>query len=120
MAYSSFPFPTFQPAMRNISAITNAFPCEVTTTINHQYIVGTIVRLYIPFADGMQQANQLTGTILSVPTTTTFTLDIDTRLFDVFSIPIGVSPHVNVSANVVPVGESNDILTAATQNVLPY
>ncbi len=103
--------------MRVIAGITNAFPSTVTTTINHQYIVGTIVRLDISLTGGMRQANQKTGTILTVPTPTTFTIDIDTTKFDAFSVPSQFPPGYNDS-QVVPVGEISSILTAATVNAL--
>lgn len=107
------PNPIFQPAMRIIAAITNAFPASVTTTFAHQYKDLTVVRLDIPVGFGMQQANQLFGTIL-VTSPTTFTIDIDTTPFDAFSIPAGTSQ----AAQVVPIGEDNSTLKAATLNVL--
>ncbi len=112
-------FPVFQPAMRLITAITNSFPMLVTTSFAHQYISGTIVRLDIPVADGMQQANQLFGPII-VTSPTQFTMPIDSTNFEVFSIPGSPPPFVDTCAQVVPLGENNDILTAATRNVLPY
>ena len=113
------PNPIFQPAMRLISAITQANPAVVTTTFAHQYITGTIVRLDIPFSDGMQQANGLFGPI-TVLSSTTFSITIDSTNFDPFAIPMSPSPHVNTCAQVVPIGEVNQILTAAVQNVLPF
>lgn len=115
--YYAYPFPVYQPAMRLISAITNSFPASVTTTFAHQYITGTIVRIDIPFADGMQQLNQQTAPI-TVTSATTFTIPIDTTAFDVFAIPMSVPPYVNTAAQVVPIGEINSILAAATVNVL--
>lgn len=112
-------FPVFQPAMRIITAITQARTAEVTTSFDHGYGDGLIIRLDIPPADGMQQANQFSGPIL-VTGTTTFTVPLDTTSYDAFAIPVGVSPHVNTCAMVVPVGELNSILTKATRNVLPY
>lgn len=114
----SYPFPVYQPAMRVISSITNGFPSVVTTTVNHQYLDGTIVRLIVPTGFGMVQANQLTGSIL-VLSPTTFSVDIDTTLFDVFVLPSSFPLDYN-DAQVIPVGEDNDTLLAATYNVLPY
>lgn len=118
MAIRAIPFPVYQPAMRIIESITNAFPAVVTTTFNHQYRTGTILRLVIPLGYGMAQANQLTGEII-VLTTTTFAISIDTTTFDPFTSPT-VFPDTFQYPQSVPVGENNDILTAATQNVLPY
>jgi hypothetical protein len=111
------PNPIFQPAMRLIIAITNAPFATVTTSFAHQYITGLQVRLDIPIACGMQQANGLVGSIIVV-SPSMFTIDIDTTSFDPFSIPMAASPHTNICALVVPVGEVNEILTGATRNIL--
>ena len=113
------PNPPFQPAMRLIAAISQSFPMTVTTTFAHQYIDGTIVRLDIPPADGMQQADQQTGSIL-VTSPTTFTMPIDSTSFDAFAIPGSPSQAENICAMVVPIGEVNETLQAATVNVLPF
>lgn len=79
--------PVFQRAMRIVSTITNANPAVVTTTFDHQYLTGLIVRLNIPKGYGMTQANRLYGPIV-VTGATTFTVDIDTTHFDTFIVPI--------------------------------
>jgi hypothetical protein len=111
--------PVFYPALRLIAAITNGNPAEVTTTFAHQYKNLLIVRLDIPLACGMQQANQLTGTI-TVTSSTTFLIDIDTTTFQAFVIPVDPPPYINICAAVVPVGEANETLVNATQNTLPF
>lgn len=110
--------PIYQPAMRIIAAITNAFPAQVTTTFNHNYSNNLIVRINIPLGFGMQNVNQLQGTI-TVDSPTTFLISIDTTHFQPFTIPNNY-PYSYQSATVVPVGEDNSILTQATRNVLPY
>ena len=85
----SFKNPVYKPAMRVIAGITNAQVATVTTTVNHGYIIGTIVRLDIASTGGMLQANQQVGTILTVPTPTTFTININTTYYDVFTVPSG-------------------------------
>jgi len=116
MAILALTDPTYKPAMRIISDITNSFPATITTTFNHNYITGTVVRLYIPVGFGMVQANHMQG-IITVNGDTTFLMDIDTSTFDPFVIPI-VFPKNFQHAQVVPIGEVNSILTAATDNVL--
>lgn len=111
--------PVFLPAMRIITAITQSNPMQITTSFNHLYLNGCIVRLDIPLADGMQQANQLFGT-LTVTSATTFTLPFDSTLFDAFSIPVAPLPQVNTCAMSVPIGEATLNLDSAVQNVLPY
>lgn len=113
----AFQNPTYQPAMRLIVYISNGFPASVTTSFNHNYETGDIVRLFIPLGWGMPQADQLIGTI-TVTGDTTFDIDIDTYNFDIFAIPPNPSPNVISVAQVIPVGEINDKLTQATRNVL--
>jgi hypothetical protein len=112
------PNPIFQPAMRLIASITNANPATVTTTFAHQYDTGLIVRLDIPPACGMQGANGMKGAI-TVIDSTSFSIDIDTSLFDAFSIPVSPGPFDFTCAQVVPIGEVNDTLYLATRNILP-
>ena len=121
VAYTCFAVqnPTFQPAMRLIAAITQADSCVVTTTFDHQYRDETIIRLDIPEACGMQQANQFFGPI-TVLSATTFSLPLDTTRFTPFVIPTLTNNHINICALSVPIGESNETLRAAVQNVLPY
>lgn len=123
--------PTFQRAMRNILSITNAAQALVTTTFDgvnpgaHQYSSGLIVRLLIPNGWGMVQADQFSGPI-TVINSTQFTVPLNTTSFTPFTIPptdpvLHASPGgFSTPPQVLPLGEINDILTMATQNVLPY
>lgn len=123
--YYAQPFPPFQRAMRNILSITQDENALVTTTYDginpgaHQYETGLIARLYVPYGFGMVQANQLYGTI-TVVNDTQFTITIDTTTFDPFVVPSYNPGHFGTPAQVVPIGEVNELLTEATQNVLPY
>ena len=110
--------PAFKPARKNIVSITNAYPALVVTTTDHEYTDGTIVRLIIPFKRGMQEADQLTGKITTIDATS-FTIDIDTTLMDTFNAVLdpAISPLLDICAQVQPIGESNEMLSAATQRV---
>lgn len=106
-------FPIYQPAMRVITAITNANPASVTTSFDHDFFDSDFVRLIIPIGFGMQQANGLTGRV-TVTSPTTFTINIDTIGFDAFS-----DPSNNQFAQVIPLGEVNETLRGAMVNTLP-
>lgn len=112
-------YPIFQPSMRIITAITNAANALVTTSFPHQYLTGTIVRLDIPSGYGIQQANGRHGEI-TVTSSTTFTIDIDTSLMDPFIPMPALVIDQKQQPQVVSFGEDNAMLTAAVQNVLPY
>jgi len=101
------------PAARGIASITNAFPALVTTSLDHGYLTGAIVRLYIPYYCGMEQANRLKASI-EVTGATTFLIDIDTTKFDAY-----VAPPANLTpAQVVPVGEETETFDSAFRNIL--
>lgn len=80
----------FIPSTLLIEAITQSYPMVVTASVpstgSNNYVVDQLVRLFIPFSYGMQQANQLVGQIVDI-NGLDFSLDIDSRLFDPFSIP---------------------------------
>ena len=109
--------PTFVPAMRLISSISNAALPTITTTFDHGYITGTIVRFDLPISVGMHQLNQQTLPI-TVTGTSTFTIPLDTTLYEAFNVPVLTSPFIDTCAQVVPMAEINSILTAAVRNQL--
>lgn len=111
-------YPSFQPAMRQIAAVTNANPAVVTTTFAHNYKTGTIIRLDITHGHGMAQANQQFGPIM-ILSPTSFTIGIDTTQYDTFFIPSPLPPRYTPSQTLA-IAEIASILTAAEQNVLPH
>ena len=110
--------PNFQPALRLITALTIAENATVTTSFDHDYLIGLIVRILVPNEFGMIQVNKEVGTIIEVPTDDTFVIDIDTRGFDTFIVPDPEEWFINEFPSVVPVGEINSSLEQATRNVL--
>ena len=114
--------PQFYPRHRTISAITAASSAVVTLTVTHGYTVGQKVRLIVPQAYGMVEANNLLGTITAVSTANnTITLDIDSSAFTAFSFPLTAAAPFT-PALVVPVGEAAsgsyaNLLDDATDNV---
>lgn len=122
MAILAVESPTFQPAMRIIDLITNGNPTIIITSFPHDYVTGEIVRIVIPRTPfnsigwGMAQIDNLTGTI-TVTGEDTFTINIDSTRFDTFHE--GFALTADQFCQVVPIGEINEILTAATVNVLP-
>ena len=104
-------YPVYQPAMRIVTAITLSNPAVVTTSFNHQYDSGIIVRLDIPSTCGMPQISGITYPI-TVTGLTTFSVPVDSTNFQ---------PFVNNDCTcVVPVGEITHHIRDATRNVLPY
>ncbi len=119
----AFKNPIFQPSMYVVTAITNAFPLQVTTSTDgvnpapHHYQNGLIVRIDIPRGFGMQQINQQFAPI-TVNSPTTFLMPIDSTNFDTFSTPS--QPYLAEQYVMsVPIGEISANLNSAVQNVAP-
>lgn len=96
------------PSSLVITAITQSFPMVVTITVNpiseaNTYRVGQLTRLNIPRSYGMWQANGLTGQIIDV-SGSNITLNIDSVLFDPFSIP---GSNTEKPASLSPAGSRN-------------
>ncbi len=96
------------PSSMNITAITNDYPMVVTVIVNpitesNTYIPGQLVRLTVPRTYGMFQANGLVGQILAI-NNLDFSLNIDSRQFDIFSVPSG---NKEQPASLAPSGSRN-------------
>jgi len=97
-----------QPAMRLVSAITQASNASVTTSFAHGYSDGLKVRLYVPSYYGMSQIDKKVG-VVTVTGNTTFTVDIDSLSYEAFAAPVAAWYH-NKCALVIPVtGKVKDV-----------
>jgi len=137
MAYEVLQYPMYQPAVRIITSITNAYPALITTgTITypahvltvtpyvHQYLSGTIVRIQIPNYFGMSQLNGQEGEI-TVVNATQFTINIDTTMYDPFVIPpivLVLDPVTGLLVPSRPIRELSDGTYAQEQYayVIPF
>jgi len=67
----------YQPRRFVISGVTLGQTTIVTTSIAHDYVIGQQVRLIIPAVFGCYQLNETFGYVLSIPTTTSVEINID-------------------------------------------
>lgn len=106
------------PSSIVITAITNSYPMVVTVDVNpvteaNTYIAGQVVKLTVPITYGMLQANGLIGQIIDVDGSDLY-LNIDSRNFDVFSVP---STGEYQPASLAPAGSRNLQLDNSTGQV---
>lgn len=101
-------YTNFIPKRRLISAISNAVFATVTTTEDHGYDEGLVVRLIVP-SNYKMTLEWVQARILSVPTDDTFVCDVDTSDMDAFVAPSYPPGYTN--AQVVPMSgvELNNI-----------
>ena len=114
MSISPVQNPMYQPAMREIAAIAKGIVTTITTTFNHNYFDGLIVRIDIPLNYGMAQINGQQGQVTRIDATN-FSIPINSLGYDDFVIPVITLQ----SPQVVPIGEDTLIVWQATRNVLP-
>lgn len=78
-AYQNLPIESqnYQPSQYFISAVGLGVQTTVTTTVNHNYVVGQLVRLIIPSYSGCRQLNEQTGYVLSLPASNQVLVNID-------------------------------------------
>lgn len=108
MSITSF----FVPNRQNISTISQANPCSITTTQNHGYQNGIFVRVVFPGSNlnwGMQPLSNNNYPI-NVTGSTTFTIPVDSTKFTAFN------PQPTQFAQVVPTGEQALTLLYAVKN----
>lgn len=91
------------PSAMPITAITNARQMVVSVDPNglsevNTYVEGQSVRLTVPFGYGMFQADGLQGRIINV-SGNDITLDIDSRQFDSFSVPVSGQKPASIAPN---------------------
>jgi len=119
--------PLYYPQSATITGITAANPMVITTAINHGLTAGQQIRIRVPKAFGMTQANNLTGVITATTATTITVGGINSSAFTAFSwpattsvpfspaqvIPIGSGPNASTFGNVT---YYQDVLDDATLN----
>jgi hypothetical protein len=94
----------YKPRSRYIVGITTA-TSTITTSIDHGYTVGEKVRLTIPEGFGTMELNGKAVTITSVPTASTFVVDIVMTGFTAFTFPVdALAPFT--PAQVIPFGQA--------------
>ena len=116
----SYPIPAYQNAPINaqfyspsrfvISAIALGVTTIVTTTVNHNYVVGQQVRLIIPPAYGSIQLNEAQGYVLSLPASNKVELSINSLVY--------VDPFISASSpQILPqILAIGDVLSGATNS----
>jgi hypothetical protein len=94
----------FKPSDFDISSIVLGSTTLLTTTVNHNYIVGQLVRLLISQLYGCRQANEQTAFVNSVPNPNQVVLALDSSSFDPF---VANPTSGSTQPQIVAVGDLN-------------
>ena len=74
----------YRPGVFNIASIANGLTTLVTTTVNHNYVIGQAVRFLISQLYGERQLNEQTATVISIPNPNQVVVNINSSFFDLF------------------------------------
>jgi hypothetical protein len=92
----------FRPREFFISAISLGQTTTITTTVNHNYVIGNLIRLLIPVGFGSRGLNEVTGYVIAVPAPNQVTTNISSLGIDPFK------PNVfTTQPQIVAVGDIN-------------
>lgn len=102
--FNNFPINAdyYQPSQFFISTISLGITTTVTTTVDHNYVIGQLCRLIIPSQNGCRQLNESQGYVLSIPASDQVELGIYSTSFDPF-----VTSTAKTQPQILAVGDVN-------------
>jgi hypothetical protein len=110
----------FQPSQFVITAISFGVNTTVTTSVNHNYVVGQLTRLLIPSKYGSQILNEQIGYVISIPAANQVVLTINSTNSDPFiSSPTFLPFQSKTLPQIVAVGDINSGIISSTGRILP-
>jgi len=93
----------YQPRRYRIANIILGLTTIIETTLDHDYVVGQLIRNLIPKPYGCQQLSGLVFTVLSIPETNQIEINVDSRFFDPF-----LQLDLKQVPQVIPIGDINN------------
>lgn len=109
----------FQPSQFVISAITMGVITTVTTSVNHNYVIGQLVRLLIPSKYGSRGLNEQLGLVISIPAPNQVVLNINSLGIDPFiASPTFLPFQSKTLPQIVAVGDNNSGIISTNGRVL--
>lgn len=107
-------FPSvYLPMIRFITGVTQAVIPTITFSVDHGYVVGQTIRLYCPSAFGADEIDGEQAVVLSVPSASTITVDIDASQ-TTFAFPTSAIASLGTSFPMAtPIGVSQTVINSA-------
>ena len=96
----------YSPRQFIISGVTRGAQTTITTSVDHDYVIGQQVRLLIPPSFGIRQLNEKTAFVISLPASNQVLLDISSANMDTYIASSDPTP-----AQILPIGTINGSAT---------
>lgn len=110
----------FQPRVFVISGISFGATTTVTTSSNHNYVIGQQIRLLFPSKYGCQQLNEQVGNVISIPSLNQIVVNINSIGTNPFiSSPNFLPNQSQTQPQIVAIGDVNSGLISSTGRSLP-
>src|SRR4030095_1641329 len=107
----------YQPRQYFISEIDLGQTTTVTTSVDHDYVIGQECRLIIPLTNGSRQLNAKTGFVISIPAANQVVLEINSAV----NIDAFVTTSLNNQPQILAIGDINTGQTnSGPSNVTTY
>jgi len=98
----------YQPRVFTISAIALGVTTLVTTSVNHDYVIGQLVRLIIPPKYGCTLLNEQVGYVIFIPALNQVTIDLNSNGADSFiSSPTFLPYQMHTLPQILAIGDIN-------------
>lgn len=94
----------FQPSRFTISNISIGITTLITTSVNHNYVVGQEVRILVPPFFGTFQLNEQQGLVISIPAPNQVTVNINSVNYNAF---IASPTYGPTPPQIISIGEVN-------------
>jgi hypothetical protein len=100
----------YKPRVYDIAAIVNGTTTLVTTTVDHDYVIGQEVRFLISQLYGERQLNEKTALVTAIPAPNQIVVGIDSTLFDLFvaNLTSGTTQPQVAAIGDINTGQIND------------
>ncbi len=92
----------YEPRVFDIIGIQLGPITIITTSVNHDYVIGQTVRLLIPLTYGSFQLNGMQGNVIAIPMANQVTVNIDSMNSNAFKIGATTTP-----AQIIAIGDVN-------------
>jgi len=103
--YQNFPIQAqfYQPSRFVISNVTLGQTTVVTTSVDHNYVIGQEVRLLIPSSFGCIQLNEIKGYVITIPASNQVNVNIDSSQ----NVDPYIASSARTPAQILAIGDIN-------------
>jgi hypothetical protein len=94
----------YEPSRFEISALGLGLSTLVTTSVDHNYVLGQLIRLLIPFTSGSTQLNEQPGYVINIPAPNQVVVNIYSANANPF---IPATPTSQAVPQIIAIGDIN-------------